>query len=52
MSVTTDKPVSATGFETLTVRQQGGVVFAEIAAPPMNLRAASRARTARWTSAV
>jgi enoyl-CoA hydratase/carnithine racemase len=37
MSVTTDKPVGATGFETLTVRQEGGVVFAEIAAPPMNL---------------
>jgi enoyl-CoA hydratase/carnithine racemase len=37
MSVTTDKPVGASGFETLTVRQEGGVVFAEIAAPPMNL---------------
>jgi enoyl-CoA hydratase/carnithine racemase len=37
MSVTTDKPVGATGFETLTARQEGGVVFAEIAAPPMNL---------------
>lgn len=24
-------------FETLNVRQEGGVVFAEIAAPPMNL---------------
>jgi len=35
MSVTTEKlPVS---FETLNVRHEGGVVFAEIAAPPMNL---------------
>jgi enoyl-CoA hydratase/carnithine racemase len=24
-------------FETLTIRREGGVVFAEIAAPPMNL---------------
>jgi hypothetical protein len=24
-------------FETLTIRQEGGVLFAEIAAPPMNL---------------
>ena len=27
----------AEGFETLTVRQEGGVLFVEIAAPPMNL---------------
>jgi hypothetical protein len=26
-----------TVFETLTVRREGAVVFAEIAAPPMNL---------------
>jgi hypothetical protein len=27
----------AAGFETLNIRQDGGVLFAEIAAPPMNL---------------
>jgi enoyl-CoA hydratase/carnithine racemase len=35
MSLTTEK--SPVTFETLTIRQEGGVLFAEIAAPPMNL---------------
>ena len=34
-SVTTQ--AFAAAFETLYARQQGGVLFAEIAAPPMNL---------------
>src|ERR1700716_4516558 len=35
VSVTTEEfPLT---FETLTIRQEGGVLFAEIAAPPMNL---------------
>lgn len=29
--------MSTIAFETLTVRAEGGVLFAEIAAPPMNL---------------
>jgi enoyl-CoA hydratase/carnithine racemase len=29
--------ITATSFTTLTIQQEGGVVFAEIAAPPMNL---------------
>jgi hypothetical protein len=37
MSVATDKPVGATGFETMAVRQEGGVVVAEIAAQLVNL---------------
>ena len=37
MSAATDKPVGASGLETLAVRREGRVVFAEIAAPPMNL---------------
>jgi enoyl-CoA hydratase/carnithine racemase len=35
MSLTSEQP--PVGFETLTVRHEGGVVFAEILAPPMNL---------------
>jgi enoyl-CoA hydratase/carnithine racemase len=35
MSVASEKPPVV--FDTLTVRQEGGVVFAEIGAPPMNL---------------
>jgi enoyl-CoA hydratase/carnithine racemase len=31
------KEANGVGFETLTIRQEGGVLFAEIAAPPMNL---------------
>jgi len=32
-----DPPAADLAFETLNVRQEGGVVFVEIAAPPMNL---------------
>ena len=32
-----DTPAFAAAFETLNVRQEGGVLFVEIAAPPMNL---------------